>query len=329
MAHEIDTTTGMAAMAYIAGSAKPWHGLGQTVDPNASVDEWRKAAGIEWEAKRATVQFENDVAGELQTFGDKHVLYRSDTGRPLSVVGKDYKTVQPGQILGFFSELAEAGSFSIETVGALKEGRRIWALARVGENARIMDDEVAPYLLLATSYDGSMATIAKFTTVRVVCNNTLQASLQNNAGKKQVSIPHSAVFNPQLVRQDLGIAMTSWEEFQMKAGMMARRKLTDAEMDAYLQELLAEFIPYGQTYDPNKVAASKGYQRIVSLFKGGQIGTGQDAINGTMWGLLNATTQYVDHEKGRMNDNRLNAAWFGPGAQIKDKAYELAMKVAA
>ena len=40
-------------------------------------------------------------------------------------------------------------------------------------------EAVAPYLLLATSYDGTMATIARFTTIRVVCNNTLQACLRN------------------------------------------------------------------------------------------------------------------------------------------------------
>lgn len=330
MTHELSfDTSGKAEMAYANNTAKPWHGLGQTVDPNASVADWQRAAGLEWEAKRAVVKFEDETVDELHDFTDKHVLYRSDNGKPLSVVSSEYKTVQPSAVLGFFGELAEAGDFQIETVGALKEGRRIWAMARIGENARIMDDEVAPFLFLATSYDGTMATIAKFSTVRVVCNNTLQAALRNDAGKKQVTINHNAIFNPKTVRADLGIALNSWEEFQLKAGLMAQRKISDPEMDAYLQELLADFIPYGQVYSADKVKASKGYQRIVNLFKGGQIGAGQDAINGTMWGLLNATTQYIDHEKGRINDNRLDAAWFGTGAKIKDAAYTLALNVVA
>ncbi len=35
MAHELDFTTGQAAIAYVSGSPTPWHGLGQTddVDP--------------------------------------------------------------------------------------------------------------------------------------------------------------------------------------------------------------------------------------------------------------------------------------------------------
>lgn len=323
--HEIDMTTGRAAMAYVG--ATPWHGLGQTVDPNATVEEWRRAAGLEWEAKRAPVQFENEITNELQGFADKHVIYRSDTLKPLSVVSAEYKTVQPEAILGFFGELAKAGNFSIETVGVLKEGRRIWALARVGENASVMDDAVAPYLMLATSYDGTMATVARFTTIRVVCNNTLQAALCNADGNKAVTVPHNAIFKPGAVRQELGIALNSWEQFLLSANKMAGRKINDAEMDTYLQDLLSDFIPYGQVYNADKVRASKGYQRIVSLFKGAQLGAGQDAINGTVYGLLNACTQYVDHEKGRINDNRLEAAWFGPGAKIKDRAYTIATEI--
>lgn len=306
--------------------AVPWHGKGQSVDPRATPEQWRTAAGLDWEAKRTPVVF-SGLNDEYVNWNERHVLFRSDTGSPLSVVSDDYKIVQPGDVMEFFGALAKSGQFSIETVGALKEGRRIWALARVGENESIMDDEIAPYVMLATSYDGSMATIAQWTSVRVVCSNTLQAALRNTAGQSRVTIPHSAMFKPDEVRQNLGIAINSWDEFIINARRLAGRKITDAEMDAYLQEMLTP--PAGTDYSPEKVRASKGYQRIVSLFKGGQIGSGQDAIAGTAWGLLNATTQYVDYEKGRMQDNRLDNAWFGTGARFKDKALDVIEKVAA
>ncbi|MCM8595173.1 DUF932 domain-containing protein [Accumulibacter sp.] len=329
MAHQIDFTTGRAAIAYAAGSDKPWHGLGQTVDPHASVEVWQKAARLEWQALRAEVQFDSTVTGARETYTDKHVLYRSDCGAPLSVVSSDYRVVQPADILHFFGELAEAGRFTIETVGALMAGRRIWALGRVGDNARILDDEVAPYLLLATSYDGTMATVARFTTIRVVCNNTLQACLRNAASQRQVTISHQAIFDPKEVRADLGIALDAWEEFQHKAGLMARRKIDDVEADAWLQDLFKPFMPYGQTYSPEQVRKSKGYRRILDLFAGEQMGGAQDATDQTLWGLLNATTEYIDHEKGRLTDNRLNAAWFGPGARFKDHAFTLAEQLIA
>lgn len=321
--HEIDTTTGKAAIAYVG--AAPWHNLGQHVNPNATPEEWQRAAGIEWEAKRTPVVF-NNIKDEYQEWNDKHVLYRSDTGMPLSVVSDDYQIVQPAHVMGFFGTLAEQGGFKIETVGAIREGRRIWALARVGENAKIMDDEVAPYLLLATSYDASMATVAKFTHQRVVCRNTLDAAMKAKAGKNTITIPHSAVFNPGQVRLELGIALSAWDEFKITSGKLAGTKITDSEMDAFLLEMIEP--PYGKTYTPEQIRNSKGYQRINALFHGGQLGTGQDAINGTAWGALQATIQYVDHEKGRLQDNRLDNAWFGAGAKFKNKAFETVKQLA-
>jgi len=317
----IDETTGAAAMAYVG--AKPWHGLGVELRQDATIDEWAVAAKLDWSAKRAEVQYQN---GEMHTYAEKHVLYRSDTQAPLAVVGKDYQIVQPADALGFFEALAKQGGFQIETAGALHNGRRIWALARVGENAKIKDDMVAPYLLLATSYDGTMATTAQFTAVRVVCNNTLQASLRSTSAKRTVTIHHSAIFNPAAVKSSIGIELESWEAFVYDANQLADRTVSASEVDAHLLEALAPSERLG--YSPDRIRASKGFRSVLALFEGGQIGTGQDAIKGTAWGLLNAVTQYIDHDKGRLQDNRIDAAWFGPGARIKDKAFKAAKSLA-
>lgn len=321
MAHALDFSTGKAAFARVAQSTPPWHGLGQEVDQNASLEVWAQQAGLDWHANRSIVEYTS--GNTLHTYRDKHVLHRSDTGRPLSVVSADYKIVQPLEIIDFFKDLTTSSGFQIETMGALKEGRRIWALARVGENAKILDDEVAPYLMLATSYDGSMATIAKFTSVRIVCNNTLQASLRSSAGKRYVTVPHSAIFNAESVRAELGIALNSWELFKFQANRMAKRTLLPAGADEFLIELFQSVTPM-KAIDPETVRKSKGYNRIMQLFNGDQRGSCMDAMNFTLWGMVNAVTEYVDHEQGRSQDNRLEQAWFGTGAKLKELAFEVA-----
>lgn len=319
--HELDFSTGKAAFARVSRSTPPWHGLGQEVDQNASLEVWAQQAGLDWHANRSVVEYAS--GNTLHIYQDKHVLYRSDTGRPLSVVSSDYKIVQPAEVIDFFKDLTTSSGFQIETMGALKEGRRIWALARVGENAKILDDEVAPYLMLATSYDGSMATTAKFTSVRIVCNNTLQASLRSSAGKKQVTVPHSALFDAESVRAELGIALSSWELFKLQANRMAKRTLLPTGADEFLLELFQSATPM-KAVDPETIRKSKGYKRILDLFNGEQIGSDQDAVKQTMWGMVNAVTEYVDHEQGRSQDNRLEQAWFGTGAKFKELAFEVA-----
>ena len=47
MAHEIDMTTGTAAIAYVG--EKPWHGLGAELKQGTSIEEWIKAAQMNWD----------------------------------------------------------------------------------------------------------------------------------------------------------------------------------------------------------------------------------------------------------------------------------------
>lgn len=348
MAHMIDETTGKAAIAYVGDT--PWHNLGQSLTAGASIDVWRKEAGLDYNVVRSPVQFERiDFSGieagdgvtiptEMIAMPERHVLYRSDTGAPLSVVSKDYKVVQPGEVLDFFGKLAEIGGFELETAGALSDGKRIWALARVNDGAPIIgQDVVRPYVLLATSYDGSMATTAKFTAVRVVCNNTitmavgsgdyaegkLESDTEGGAVSSLVRIPHSKTFNPDAVRLGLGIVANVWEKWLVNTRILAERKMEMQQADVFTFNLLSSIQgkPSGDRPLPD-VRKSKGFDRIMSMFQGDLIG--DDLTEGmNRWRMLNAVTEWVDHERGKTDDTRMTSAWFGAGDGIKNRAYDM------
>ena len=179
MAHLVET------MAY--RNATPWHGLGNRLTENQP-EVWLKEAGMEWHILNARVQYR--AGFELQDFADQRVLFRSDTLQPLSVVSKRYQVVQPREVLEFYRDLVEVGGFELETAGVLKEGKKLWALARTGQEAMLKGgDAVKAYLLLATACDGTLATTAQFTSVRVVCNNTLSMAVNDSSGA--IKVPHS------------------------------------------------------------------------------------------------------------------------------------------
>lgn len=221
MAHEIDLSNRRANIAY-SGEA-PWHGLGFNLSDAADLDTWRKAAGLNWSVEETPALYRDPArAGYVHTARDHKVLLRSDTRAPLSIMSEGYIVVQPVEVLGFFEDLIKGNGFTMETAGSLRGGRRIWALVRVGEDATVIDgDKVRPYLLLATSYDGSMATTAQFTSIRVVCNNTLTAAV-GDRDEPRVRISHMAKFDATTVRQQLSIAVSSWEKFLMKAKQLAQ-----------------------------------------------------------------------------------------------------------
>ena len=323
MAHMIDTTTGTAAIAY-AGKT-PWHGLGQALTEGASIETWTREAGLNYTVLESPVLFRTAAATEPEAFKGRKVLHRSDTGAPLAVVSDGYHVVQPAEIMGFFSELVALGGFQLETAGALSFGRRVWALASVGEAAPVIDgDMVKPYLLLGTSYDGTMATVAKFTAIRVVCNNTITAAVGSEADtdkgylKSAIRVLHSERFDADAVRLQLGIVANQFERFLVQSRQLAGVPMTTTEADSFVAELLK---PYHQ--GKTAVADSRAFKRIIQLFEGAAIGSDIDGVTGTRWGMLNAVTELVDHERGRSDNTRLESAWFGTGNALKNRAVEL------
>lgn len=209
---------------------QPWHGLGNKLAPNQPVEVWAERAGMNWRIEESEVRYVaagHKNLGSIHAFPEQKVLYRSDSRMPLAVVSARYQVVQPSEILEFYRDLTEVGGFELETAGVLKEGRKFWALARTGQTGTLKGkDTVNGYLLLATACDGTLATTAQFTSIRVVCNNTLQIALGNGTGV--VKVPHRSQFDAQAVKRQLGIAISSWDAFMARTKALADRKVADS-----------------------------------------------------------------------------------------------------
>ena len=338
MAHEIifDDLRGIQPIAFTGPT--PWHGLGQQLAPNSPLEVWAQQAGMDWNIESSAITFHAPKPGARRTnfnFPNRKVLYRNDNSAPLSIVGANYNVVQPGEVLEFFRDLTEAGGFRLNTAGVLFGGTKFWALAETGMGTRIMgQDKIDSYLLLATSCDGSLATTAMFTSVRVVCNNTLGFAVQaGEAGqaRQYLKIPHSRHFDPAEVKGELGLAEKSFEVFVDSANRLAKRRVKDREA---MEWLLRVFGSVGEdeeiTPEMLDLPQAKNVKSCLQLFKGAGLGSHLKSSEGTAFGLLNSVTEWADHRrKTRTVDSRLNNAWFGDMALLKQKAWNEALKLAA
>lgn len=312
-------------MAY-AGE-KPWHGLGNKLEANESIDSWKASAGMNWDIHESEVRYISgrQGIGAINAFPEQKVLYRSDTKLPLAVVSKRFQVVQPGEILEFYRDLTEMSGFALETAGVLREGRKFWALAKTGQSTTLRGrDRVDGYLLLATACDGTLATTAQFTSVRVVCNNTLAIALGDSSSAIKVS--HRSQFDADQVKRQLGITVSSWD------GFVARMKaLVDRPVDPdSVEGLLRRVLTYPAASGSNAVVNEQALKAVRMLYEGGGRGASLPSTRGTAWGLLNSVTEYVDHHRRSLSDDhRRDAAWFGQGAQIKQRAWDELMKLVA
>ncbi|MBI2727157.1 MAG: DUF932 domain-containing protein [Polaromonas sp.] len=316
MSHEINS------IAYVG--EKPWHGLGNILPKDQPIEVWAKAAGMEWHIQQAPLEFKagREKDAPFVTYEGQQVLYRSDTLKPLSVVSKDYHLVQPKAVLEFFRGLVETQGYELETAGCLRGGRRFWALARMREVMHLPgDDSVEGYLLLATSCDGTLATSVIPTSIRVVCQNTLHATLENIG----IRIPHSRAFDAEYVKSNLGMAKAQWESYVDLMTKASRTKITKQEAIRFFQLAL-----HGEASDgPQetvKLKRKRALEAVQRLYDGAGKGAALASSKNTVWGALNALTQFSDHErKTRTEDTRLSSAWFGAGARLKQNALEFSM----
>ena len=316
MAHELTThVDGRVEFAYLASDGTPWHGLGQALEDNTSLDAWRVAAGMDWKIKRGIVRYNTSFDGDQLELPEQHVLFRSDTKAPLGVVSKRYQVVQPGEVVEFFRDIARAGGLELSAAGTIYDGKRFWATAKIGEAAPTsVADKIGGYILISTSADGSLATEVRRTTVRTVCKNTLAMALGDQAS---VRVTHKSVFDPAQVKDFMGLNTAAWDAFRHNVVRLANISLLEEE---------AGVITAGVLGGGEKVRETAGFKKVLSLFSGEGMGAQMDGVMGTRWGLINAFTEYADHHaRARSDENRFVSSQWGAGADLKQRALSALM----
>jgi phage/plasmid-like protein (TIGR03299 family) len=323
MSHDLDDSTGNPAMAYVGN--EPWHKLGQQLPAGQPIEKWVEAARLNWQIQMLPVHYQSQ--GRMQIMPERFVLVRDDTCAALSIVSANYQVVQPREVLEFYRKLVEDRGYTLETAGALDGGRKVWALARTGlvkDVANNPADTLGAYVLLATSCDKSLATTATFTSVRVVCQNTLGFAFTDmkQQQRRHIKIDHMKRFDPTVVQEELGLIDKAWARFMEQVNPMANYPLKNGAAVKFIESLFLtdKDIEEGK---PPADARRKEINQIASLFstQGHDLATAKE----TLWGALNAVTHYVDHVRSTKAVERIDSAWFGTGAALKEKAWQRAM----
>ncbi len=337
MAHQIEQ------MAYIGDT--PWHGLGNQLTPNQPIEVWARQAGMDWRIESSDVNYiipNGRGQNIILPFEEQRVLYRSDTQAALSVVSQRYQEVQPGEILEFYRDLTEQSGFELETAGVLKGGKKFWALARTGQSKALRGNDVSNgYILLATACDGTLATTAQFTSIRVVCNNTLAIALRGQSAGV-VKVPHSTRFDAEVVKRQLGISVRAWDEYMYQLKQLSQRKVSQQEAALFFDQVFNDhpdqnLIRFHHGRRPAQQASNsktepngRAMSKVMTMFNGHGRGAELSSAKDTAYGLLCAMTEFIDHERRAMSrDHRLDSAWFGAGAVLKQRSLDQALRLIA
>jgi phage/plasmid-like protein (TIGR03299 family) len=328
MAHKIATIDGKAAMAYVGDT--PWHGLGHEITIEMARDRKRvqQIAGADFLVDLAPLYL-----ADGSEVPDRKAVIRDD-GTYLSTVGRDYQVRQYDDAFSILDDAIRDSGVWIETAGVLGRGEQAWMLANmdaaIDVKAKGGLDKVTGRFLVGSSHDSSQAHYGKLTLGRVVCNNTLQAAL-NDGNDFVINIPHTRGQDTQLgeARQLVTRMTAALKVTGENYSKLARASWTKDAIVAYIEEVF----PTPEDQDaPSKQLIEKR-DEVISLV---YTAPGAELAGETGWGAYNAVTYFVDHQ--RLADAKSDAgkfaaarsALFGVGAALKVRALQVArQRVAA
>jgi phage/plasmid-like protein (TIGR03299 family) len=314
MSHELEIVNGQAQMAYVG--EVPWHGLGVQVPADLTTEQMLKAAGLDWEVATETAYA---TIGGKQVDVGRSALYRTSDNQLLDVISNDWKPMQNSAAFEFFNDFIGAGEMEMHTAGSLKNGKIVWALAKVNESFELFGgkDVVDSYLLFTNPHTYGKSIDIRMTPIRVVCNNTLTLSLDLKA-KSMMKVSHRREFNADEVKETMGVAKDKLAKYKEMAVYLSTKRFNDETVVDYFKRVF----PLAET---SKKELSKNAELAYDLL---DKQPGAEFGQGTWWQAFNATTYLTDHLIGRSVDNRLESAWYGANKGLKTRALELALEMA-
>lgn len=342
MAHNINFNEKTGRYSFFSVQQKAWHGLGQIVSEYPTSAEAIKHAGLDYEVAKSPLYTKS--SGIIQTSNSIEIgncklevpnyfaNIRTDNHAVMGVVGKDYHIVQNRDAFNFFDAIVGGDDGILyETAGALGNGERIFITAKLPGYIRVGngDDVTEKYIFLTTSHDGSGSITAAFTPIRIVCQNTLNASLRSMSNV--VRIKHTSGAKQRLddAHKVMGLANTLSSQLECIFNEWAKVRVTDKEVKKLIQLALC---PNKETLELIKKGAE---DEISTVFKNtvedtfayAMINDTQqmDTTKGTLFGAYNAVTGYYQNvRKYKDNEAKLQSIVMGGTAQLKSqKAFEL------
>jgi phage/plasmid-like protein (TIGR03299 family) len=323
------SATGQDDFAFIGNRGAIWHRKGQEMKPDATEEEWRKAAGLDWEAVKVDAYADlrsprwPTLDGMVKAPARKFVV-RSDTGAMLgdNLVSDRYVPHQPAELDNWFKRYISVDErFQRDTMGSLSGGSTIFMTAKFNGDLTVAGDRHVARLLMTTTFDGTGATINQATMVRVVCNNTLTAAMYDK--KAVVRTRHNTRFDPVRVGNELAQIAQGFAQYKAMGDAMASVALSIRQVSDFFKQCLE--IPFNAKEDDISTRKMNQFRALGRAHRATQAERNSSSIDA--WTALNAITRWVDHdrtsENGDGGQKQLISAQFGSGAAIKERAVAL------
>lgn len=255
-----------------------WHKLGTLVEEEIKSDEvFRVVPELDY------VLVEAPIFVDGIEVPDMIGIYRSTDKKVVGIHSKGYKTFTPREMFNFSDAVADTGEARYTSAGSLREGKVIFSTMVIDRPLVVAGDEHIPYLVTASSHDGSLAFTAAVTPVRVVCMNTLRLAI--GVAKYTWKIKHTSRMMSQVqqARESLNLTFQYLDGFEREVNSLIAQEVTNADFKAIMERVF----PKGETELQGK--NREGIVEAIQVaYRSDEIGE----FRGTGWGVVNAVNSW-------------------------------------
>jgi len=231
--------------------------------------------------------------------------YRFDTEDELGAVRSRYEVLQNREAFEFGDSLIQSGRGRWAEAGMQNGGTRVFMTMLLNDQFTILGQEpFQTYLFLGLGHDGGRSLRGFVTPIRVSCTNQTVAVKANNLGS--FTIQHTASIRDRL--ENVGDMLRQTEEYQVALREEAELLVATTVTEDTARYLVTSLIPQTR---------SKREQMIEDILSNLKNSPNLEGHRGDGWGLVNAASEYMQHQKTQRSGNaRFEAISFGEGAKL-------------
>lgn len=334
MAHLINYNEKKGTHSFVSHGEKAWHGLGQIVETALTASECIEQANLDYQVEikpNYTKVTGDDGADVYIEKPNEFSTVRMDTKVPLGTVKGRYEVVQNKDAFGFFDAIIDSGEAIFETAGALGEGERIFVTAKLPDDLLVGGEPCNKYILLTNSHDGSSSILAGFTTIRVVCNNTLQAAMRGLSNKVMIEHRIGAKDRLSEAYKLMGIGSKYMDEVGEIFNQMAKTKISDDGLKAYIENVMkSDYLKPKLDEEQNEIISTRLKNQVNAIQEFALSHPTQitPASMGTVWGAYNSISGYYNYiHKFKSEEQKFTSQMFGNANNKIVKGFEKALEL--
>jgi phage/plasmid-like protein (TIGR03299 family) len=308
-----------------------------TIAREINPDNALQDSGLDWRVEKRPVMVWSQKSDDRDyVVSDQYIAtVRTDTEDILGIVSDRYEPIQNQDLL-WCAEKISKGNLSFVGAGYTGNGERVFAQLNgnpwgIGPKK----DEVYPTFILSNGHDGNHPVSAWPTSIRLICENSLNmsASQANNRGHMMISLRHRGTASDLLesIMNSVGEFQNRSEAFHTRAQILAGCDLNTEQIQAFWTNVYTKMFGKIYTNPETKEQVSSNDSAASTMIKWSNVFDAEKNSSGTnLWTAMNSVTHWLDHGQvyrgANKSDNRFNDIVFGSGASEKVKVMDLALQ---